>query len=42
MFLVALGVLVGELLRRAKQRREMESSWNRENEDFLRQLRNLR
>jgi hypothetical protein len=41
-FPVALGILVGEFLRRARERREMESGWRRENEEFLRQLRESR
>jgi hypothetical protein len=40
--LVALGVLVGELLRRARQRRDMEAHWRREDEEFLRRLRESR
>jgi hypothetical protein len=41
-FLVALGVVVGELLRRARERREMEADWRHENAEFLRRLRDPR
>jgi hypothetical protein len=41
-FLVALGVLVGELLRGARQRREIEAAWRREDEEFLLHLRKSR
>jgi hypothetical protein len=41
-FLVALGIVVGELFRRARERREMEAGWRRENEEFLRQVRGSR
>ena len=41
-FLVALGSLVGELIRRARQRRDIEANWRREDEAFLRQLRESR
>jgi hypothetical protein len=37
--LVALGVLIGELMRRARQRRELEEAWRRENDEFLQELR---
>jgi len=40
--LVALGILIGDLLRRARQRRELEDTWLRENEQFLRELRDPR
>jgi hypothetical protein len=39
---VALGILAGDLLRRVRQRRELEARWRRENEAFLRQLREFR
>ncbi|MDP9184777.1 MAG: hypothetical protein M3O29_03795 [Actinomycetota bacterium] len=41
-FLVALGILVGELLRGARQRRGIEAAWRREDEEFLRHLRKSR
>jgi hypothetical protein len=40
--LVALGVLIGELMRRARQRRELEDAWRRENDTFLQELRKSR
>ena len=40
--LVALGIVIGDLLRRARQRRELEDSWLRENEKFLNDLRKSR
>jgi hypothetical protein len=40
--LAALGILIGDLLRRARQRRELENTWHRESEKFLRELRNSR
>jgi hypothetical protein len=40
--LVALGILIGDLVRRARQRRELDDTWRRENEEFLRQLRDPR
>jgi hypothetical protein len=41
-FLVALGIFVGELIRRTRQRRDMEAAWRREDEEFLRRLRTSR
>jgi hypothetical protein len=39
---VALAIFIGDLLRRARQRRELENTWHRENEGFLRELRESR
>jgi hypothetical protein len=41
-FLVALAIFAGELIRRTRQRREIEAVWRREDEEFLRRLRNSR
>jgi hypothetical protein len=40
--LVAIGILVGLLLRGARQRHEIEAAWRREDDEFLRQLRKSR
>jgi hypothetical protein len=40
--LVALVILSGDLVRRARLRRELDRTWRRENEDFLRRLRDAR
>ena len=37
--LVALVILLGDLIRRARLRRELDHTWRRENEEFLRRLR---
>jgi hypothetical protein len=41
-FLVALGIFVGELIRRTRQRREIEAVWRPEDEEVLHRLRNSR
>lgn len=40
--LVALGVSIGELSRRARLRRALEESWRREDAETLRRLREQR
>ena len=40
--LVAFAILIGDVLRRARLRRELEDTWHRENEKFLRELRKSR
>jgi hypothetical protein len=40
--LVALVILIGDLIRRARLRRELDHAWRLENEDFLRRLREPR
>jgi hypothetical protein len=37
--LVALGILIADLLRWARLRRELESEWRREDQRFLNELR---
>lgn len=39
---VALGILINDLVRRARQSRQLDDTWRRENEVFLRQLREPR
>lgn len=40
--LVAFGIVIGDVLRRARLRQELEDTWDRENERFLRELRTSR
>jgi hypothetical protein len=38
-FFVVLGILIGDVLRRARLRRELESEWRRVDQRFLDELR---
>ena len=40
--LVALGLLAGDSISRARRRRELEDAWQRENAEFLAHLRESR